>query len=224
MSDPFEVVARVEMSRQLKKFLEQMRGLSRNQVQMLLGGYFSALRDAVKGGTLPLIEQFRWFLSGDFGLMRRDLTLLCSGSVGVGGYEVVARDERADGLTEVDFSKAVFLSGLGPERFRSPEKAREVLSGGGWILPGARQYRALWHDYEDEGEGSVLETLGKVTGADCIFLLGTLISTLEEGACSLALCFVKSPSGRWDGKHLFVDSGWDWLSVAVVLPGYLGRQ
>jgi hypothetical protein len=62
-TNPFAI--EVVVSGQGRKLFEQLSGLTAEQAQELLeGGYFTALRDAKRAGTLPALVQVRDFLMG----------------------------------------------------------------------------------------------------------------------------------------------------------------
>jgi len=125
------------------------------------------------------------------------------------GWKELERDERAYAMTQVDFSKCQFLTCLkeGEDYFAGEEKLRRLKDDYPQLIRhGGNQFLALWEDYKQNGDNSVLEHLRLTQGITYVDFPGLILQSPFGGRDVLCL--------YWDGDHWHWDyywlgSGWD---------------
>lgn len=204
----------VEVTGKLGKLIEQFSGLSDEQAQELLtGGYFPALREAKRQETLPSIDQFRRFVSGQCDLAQVERSLDCSQLFELKkllgkGWVAEEQNELALTLTRVDFAQARFETCLreGEDSIKGEEKRRRLKERQAEFIPhGGNQFWALWQDCKKNGENSVLEWLRKVKGITYLDFFGLILRRPNGFVCVLCLCW---RSGCWDWHCRWLGHEW----------------
>lgn len=189
MKDPFEI--EVTIGGQLRKLCEQLQGLTEDQAQELLGGFFSALRDAKKDGTVPNIDDFRLFLSGKMELIEADKTLICASppvdlSASIGhGWKQWHGDIAGEGIDgqpdaeirrlpkNINFAQVCYIPwGTINNHGISGDCVLTRLKDTTYVRLGTEHFAALWQDYHAEKDNSVLEWLRKKRGITFICFAG----------------------------------------------------
>ena len=82
------------------------------------------------------------------------------------GWKELERDERAYAMTQVDFSKCQFLTCLkeGEDYFAGEEKLRRLKDDYPQLIRhGGNQFLALWEDYKQNGDNSVLDSVSTLS-------------------------------------------------------------
>ena len=117
------------------------------------------------------------------------------------GWTMGEQDERALLLTEIDFSKVRFESGLkeGESTITGVEKL-ERLTQGGLIRPDANTGQAL---YEEKGQAT-LRFLYDTFGISWMELAGSVLR--DSNGLLYSLCLYRIDDGSWDWDYYWLDS------------------
>lgn len=102
-------------------------------------------------------------------------------------------DPRALSLTTVDFAQVNFLTCLidGQTSIKGEDKLALLKQHASLIRLGGQQFQALWQDYQQNKEKSVLEWLRRTKGINYLDFLGLILRYPDGSRYVLYLC--------WDG-------------------------
>ncbi len=127
------------------------------------------------------------------------------------------QDQRSLLLTKVDFSKVVFeLMLKAGETEVSGEVVLERFKESSCIRLDAQIFQALWQDYEQKREKSVLEWLRKNRGVTTgMTFLGTVL--LHPSDRRSVLCLFLSSDEEWHWHYYFLDDSWSFRYSPIVL-------
>lgn len=130
-------------------------------------------------------------------------------------WKIAERDEREDGLTEVDWFKVDFETCLKPnESHITGEEKLKRLKAGGKVRLGGRAFLTLWQDYQEKKEASVLEQLYKTKGILYVDFFGLILQTPSGGRRVLYLC--RGGDGAWFWHFDWLGRGWLARSFSAV--------
>lgn len=127
------------------------------------------------------------------------------------------QDKRSAVLTEVDMSKAEFLTCLkeGESRITGEEKLVR-LKQENCIRYGATVFMGLWQDYQVHKEDSVLERLYQDKNITYMDFFGDVF--LSPRGDRSVLYLYRGGAGAWGWRYFWLDGGWDAGYVSVVSP------
>lgn len=125
------------------------------------------------------------------------------------------QDVRALAMTELDAAKMQFAICLKADEssINGEEKLKRLLALGKPLLS-AKQFLALWQDYQKNKERSVLEGLFKEQGIAYLDFFGTI---LRSPNCSRCVLYLGRRHGQWRWNYFWLDSGWSADRASAVL-------
>ncbi len=132
---------------------------------------------------------------------------------GLAGDE--AQDAEALAMTELDATKMQFETCLkaGKTSITGEEKLKRLIALNKPLL-GAKQFLALWLDYQKNGEQSVLEWLRREKSINYLDFFGTILRGPDGSRFVLCLCWY---GGQWYWYCHWIGLDWYGLHSSAVL-------
>ena len=119
------------------------------------------------------------------------------------------RDKASLALTEVDLEKSDFLTCLkDSESLITGEEKLVRLRKLGRPLYGATQFMGLWHDYQQNKAGCVLEKMYQQKGVTYVDFFGDILRYPNGSRCVLRLCR-RAAAGSWHWDCNWLGHVWD---------------